>query len=60
MCKPEVIVAVSKFIEYIKLGWEVEQSFEIAYDSVYDVIEKEAFLDQCQKACLEMNVSFKN
>jgi hypothetical protein len=50
----EIKEAVSRFISYIKLGWQTEESFEIAYDSVYDIIEKEKFLNMCQAACKEM------
>lgn len=58
--KTEIKEAVSRFISYIKMNWEVEQSFEIAYDSVYDIIEKEQFLNECQKGCKEMNLSILN
>jgi hypothetical protein len=56
----EVKGAVKSFIHYVGLGWNVEESFEIAYDSVYDMIEKEAFLNRCQTATKEMNSQINN
>lgn len=47
----EIKKAVSRFIGYVEMGWEVKHSFEIAYDSVYDIIKKEEFLNSCQFAC---------
>jgi hypothetical protein len=47
----EISLAVQRFKSYIKMGWEVEESFEIAYDSVFDMIEKESFLNLCQASC---------
>lgn len=44
----EINAAASRFITYIRMGWEVEESFEIAYDSVFDIIGKEDFLSLCQ------------
>lgn len=49
----EITGAVNRFISYIKMGWQTEESFEIAYDSVFDLIEKEQFLNNCQAACKE-------
>jgi len=56
----EIKAAVSRFISYIKMNWQVEESFEIAYDSVFEIIEKEAFLNKCQAACKELNISILN
>lgn len=50
----EIREAVLRFISYIKMGWNTDESFEIAYDSVYDIIQKEEFLNKCQSACREM------
>jgi len=42
--------AINEFRHYILLGWETELSFNIAYDSIYDIIAEEDFLNLCQKA----------
>lgn len=47
----QVQEAVNRFLSYVRMGWEVEESFEIAYDSVFDIVGKEEFLNQCQAAC---------
>lgn len=57
---PEVIKAVSDFIHYINLGWATEESFDIAYDSVFDILSKEDFLNACQKACKEQELQLLN
>lgn len=56
----EIKAAVLRFVSYVKMGWNVEESFEIAYDSVYDIIDKESFLDKCQNGCLEVKGSIYN
>lgn len=56
----EITEAVQRFVSYVKMGWKVDESFEIAYDSVFDLVEKEKFLDKCQNACKEMNAVIYN
>lgn len=52
--------AVQAFLHYVSLGWDVETSFEIAYDGVYDIVGKEAFLDRCQAGCIERKSMVNN
>ncbi len=52
--------AVQAFIRYVSLKWDTEMSFEIAYDSVYDIIGKEDFLNRCQQACNEKKSEINN
>lgn len=46
----EITLAVKRFLSYIRMNWDTDEAFEIAYDSVYDLIEKEEFLNLCQTA----------
>jgi hypothetical protein len=46
----EIKGGIKSFAYYVTLGWDVELAFECAYDTVYDVIEKEAFIDRCQQS----------
>ena len=48
---------VNKFIEYVRMGWDVEEAFEIAYDFIADdgIISKESFLNKCQAATITIN-----
>ena len=44
----EIQHAVESFVKYIRMGWETELAFDVAYDSVYDMIGAEKFLNICQ------------
>jgi hypothetical protein len=46
---------LDNFIEYLILGWNTELAFEVCYDAVYDVINKEEFLNLCEKEVTKFN-----
>lgn len=47
---------VNKFIVYVKLGWAIDEAFEIAFDFIAEdgIITKEEFLNKCQEATKNM------
>lgn len=50
---PAVAKAVQGFISLVGLGWKTELAFECSFDGVFDMLDKEEFLNLCQTAVKE-------
>lgn len=53
-------VALAGFIRLIKQGWDTETAFECMYDTVYDIIDKEPFLNLCLESLREQEQVLAN
>ncbi len=55
-----VNIAVSDFINYVSLGWDVELACEVSYCRVSDEMTMNDFIEQCKLKTKEMQLSVFN